>query len=105
MRVYFHDTNHHSRNLYVRAGLLSPRVTYAGDGLPGIRRSRIALYQHERHQFMWEGRIWQVYGTVQPDAVLTLDGVPLLTVYVRRRPEPRTPPFFEDPPGFRRAGR
>lgn len=103
--VYFHDTNHFSRNLYVRVGLLSDRVTYAGDGYPGIRRSQVALFQYERHQAMWEYRIWQDYGTVQPDAVLTLDGVPLVTVYVRRNRVAPEPPFFEDPPGFHRVGR
>ncbi|MDY0004511.1 MAG: glycosyltransferase family 39 protein [Polyangia bacterium] len=100
MSVYFHDTNHFSRDLYVRIGLLSPRITYAGDGLPGIRRSEAALFLYEKHQVMWEHRIWQEYGTVRPDYVLTLDGVPLLTLYLRRGRHAPRPPFFEDPPGF-----
>lgn len=98
--VYFHDTNRFSRNLYARIGLLSPAVTYAGDGFGGIRRSRVALFLHERHQVMWEYRIWQDYGTVRPARVLTLDGVPLVMMY--RRPAarpPRRPPYFEPPPG------
>jgi 4-amino-4-deoxy-L-arabinose transferase-like glycosyltransferase len=99
--TYFHDTNAYSRDLYARNGLLRPNVTYAGDGHPGIRHSRIALYLHEKHQVMWEQIIWQEYGTVQPTEVLTLDGVPLVTVYTRRPadPPPR-PPFFIEPPGW-----
>ncbi len=100
--VYFHDTNHYSWSLYERVGLLSPRITYAGDGFPGIRRSRMALFLYEQHQVMWDYRIWQDYGTVRPDAVVTLDGVPLITLYVRRNRLRPTPPFFEDPPGFHR---
>ncbi len=99
--TYFHDTNHFSRNLYVRSGQLLPNITYAGDGYGGIRRSQIAIYQHEMHQVMWEYLIWQEYGTVQPDRVLTLDGVPLITVYTRRGRTRPTPPFFHEPPGFR----
>jgi len=99
--TYFHDTNHYSRNLYARSGLLLPNITYAGDGYRGIRRSQIAIYQHEKHQVMWEYLIWQDYGTVQPDRVLTLDGVPLITVYQRRGRSRANPPFFQEPPGFR----
>ncbi|MFH2010751.1 MAG: glycosyltransferase family 39 protein [bacterium] len=99
--TYFHDTNHYSRDLYARSGLLLPNITYAGDGYSGISRSQLAIYLHEKHQVMWEHLIWQSYGTVQPDRVLTLDGVPLITVYQRRgRIHPR-PPFFQEPPGFR----
>ena len=99
--VYFHDTNHFSRNLYARNGLLSPNVTFAGDGYRGIGSSQIALFLHEKHQVIWEYLIWQDYGTVQPDHVLTLDGVPLITVYKRHGRPCLEPPFFEDPPGFR----
>lgn len=98
--VYFHDTNHFSRELYARIGLLTPRVTYAGDGMHGIRRSQAALFLYERHQVMWEHRIWQDYGTLRPDYVLTLNGVPLVTLYVRTSRPRQEPPFFEDPPGF-----
>lgn len=99
--VYFHDTNHFSRNLYARIGLLSPSIQYAGDGFGGIRRSQVALYQHERHQKMWECRIWQDYDTVAPWKVITLDGVPLVTAYRRRGGHHgRRPPFFEPPPGW-----
>lgn len=103
--TYFHDTNYYSRNLYARGGQLLPNITYAGDGYPGIRRSQIAIYQHEKHQVMWEYLIWQDYGTVQPDRVLTLDGVPLITVYRRKGRTRAAPPFFQEPPGFRVIGR
>ncbi len=101
--TYFHDTNHYSRNIYVRCGLLLPNITYAGDGLPGIRRSQIAIFLYEKHQVMWEFLIWQDYATLKPARVLTLDGVPLITVYRRRQRRAARPPFFMEPRGWRRT--
>ncbi len=99
--TYFHDTNHYSRNLYTRGGWLLPNLTYAGDGYPGIHRSQIALFLYEKHQVMWEYLIWQDYGTLKPDHVLTLDGVPQIIVYRRQGRTRPQPPFFQQPPGFR----
>ena len=38
---------------------------------------------HERHFLRHDILVWRAYGTVRPAFVLTLQGVPLVCVYVR----------------------
>ena len=42
----------------------------------------VAVVEHEQHMDEVEHQIWMAFGTVTPAHVVTLDGVPLLTVYV-----------------------
>lgn len=76
---------------------MSARFYDAGPERPGIAASQLALVVHERHFLRHDLLIWQEYGTVAPIFVLTLDGVPLVSLYRRPKsapagvPEPRTP--------------
>lgn len=45
----------------------------------------VAVIEHEQHMDEVEHQIWVAFGTVTPVHVVTLDGVPTLTVYVNPR--------------------
>jgi hypothetical protein len=84
-QIYWHDTAYDSVATYKEQGLL--RRDFGGDGgfeEPGIAASGLALVIHELHFAKIEQWIWNSYGTATPVRNLTLDGVPLVTVY--RRP-------------------
>lgn len=85
--VYFHDINHASYRQYQREGLLRRDLRWSGMEEPGIRSSRYAMVVHAMHFNKYDYWIWEAYGTCTPAKVLTLQGVPLVTVY--KRPEPR----------------
>ena len=82
-RVYLHDWNHDAYEIYLRERRLRADITDAGMEDPGVRASDAALVVHELHFNKYEYMIWAAYGTVRPAHVLTLDGVPLVTVYTR----------------------
>ena len=82
-RLYLHDWNHDAFEIYLRERRLRADVTDAGMEDAGMRASDAALVIHERHFNKYEYMIWAAYGTVRPAHVLTLDGVPLVTVYTR----------------------
>ena len=77
--LYPHDWNHDAWERYVRAGELRADIVETGE----VRGSDAALVIHEKHFNEFDYRIWEEYGHVQPDEVLTLDGVPLVSVYRR----------------------
>ena len=83
--LYLHDTNEDSYNLYMRSRALRDDIVDASSiGEPGTRFvSDAALVIHEKHFDDVDFRIWETYGHVQPAQVLTLDGVPLVSVYLR----------------------
>jgi dolichyl-phosphate-mannose-protein mannosyltransferase len=85
-RLFLHDWNHDAYDLYLRARRLRPDIVEATD----IGGSDAALVVHEKHFNEVDYAIWQVYAHVQPAEVLALDGVPLVSVYLRtpRRPIP-----------------
>ena len=80
--VYTHDASP-AWPMYREQGLLAPGLPDAGHERAGMRRSRVALVIHERHFNRHDYMVWDVYGTVQPAYVLTFQGVPLVSVYVR----------------------
>jgi hypothetical protein len=80
--VYTHDASP-AWGLYRSLGLLAPNLPDAGHEVSGIARSSIAIVIHELHFARHDYLVWQSYGTVQPEYVLTVDGVPLVSVYVR----------------------
>jgi Dolichyl-phosphate-mannose-protein mannosyltransferase len=82
-RLYLHDWNHDAYEIYLRERRLRADIVDAGMEDPGIRASDAALVVHEKHFNKYEYMIWAAYGTVRPAHVLTLDGVPLVTVYTR----------------------
>ena len=80
--VYSHDASP-AWGLYRKVGLLAPGLPDAGREVAGIRRSKIAIVIHERHFNRHDYLIWREYGTVSPAHVITADGVPIVSVYVR----------------------
>jgi hypothetical protein len=80
--VYTHDASP-AWPMYRSEGLLAPNLPDAGHERQGVTRSAIALVVHERHFLRHSYMIWDVYGTVQPAYVLTFQGVPIVSVYVR----------------------
>ncbi|HTE52721.1 MAG TPA: glycosyltransferase family 39 protein [Kofleriaceae bacterium] len=83
--VYTHDASP-AWGLYRRLGLLRAGLPDAGGEERGVQRSRAALVIHERHFARHDIMIWREYGTVQPAFVLTFQGVPLVSVYLRPPP-------------------
>jgi hypothetical protein len=81
--VYTHDASP-AWPLYRSEGLLAENLPDAGHERQGVTRSAIALVVHELHFNRHSYMIWDVYGTVQPAYVLTFQGVPLVSVYVRK---------------------
>ena len=79
--LYPHDWNHDSWELYLRARQLRPDIVETG----GVAGSDAALVIHEKHFNDFDYAIWEEYGQVQPAQVLTLDGVPLVSVYLRKK--------------------
>ena len=80
--VYSHDASP-AWGLYKKLGLLPDRMPDAGRETAGIAKSKIALVIHEKHFARHDYLIWQSYGTVRPAYVLTVGGVPIVSVYVR----------------------
>ncbi len=80
--VYSHDASP-AWSWYRRLGLVDPSLVDAGREWRGIMRSKIAFVIHELHFRRHEYMIWKAYGTTKPHYVLTFDGVPLVSVYVR----------------------
>ncbi len=70
---------------YREDGLLSRSLPDAGRWDRGVRNSQIGIVIHERHFLRDDVSIWREYGTLQPSYVLTTDGVPIVSVYVRPR--------------------
>lgn len=80
--VYTHDAAPAWR-LYQRDGLVPENLADAGHEGGGVARSELAFVVHERHFARHDFMIWDDYGTVRPIHVLTLDGVPIVSVYAR----------------------
>jgi hypothetical protein len=78
--LYPHDWNHDSWLMYLRQRELRPDLVETG----AIEGSDAAIVIHEKHFNEFDYRIWEEYGHVQPAEVLTLDGVPLVSVYRRK---------------------
>jgi hypothetical protein len=83
--VYTHDASP-AWAIYRGQGLVAPGLPDAGHERQGMARSAIALVIHERHFNRHDYMIWDEYGTVRPAYVLTFQGVPIVSVYVRARP-------------------
>ena len=80
-KLYPHDWNHDAWERYVRDGQLRSDVVETG----GVAGSDAAIVIHEKHFNEFDYQIWEEYGHVQPVEVLTLDGVPLVSVYLKTR--------------------
>src|SRR5262249_34903787 len=82
-KVYLHDWNHDAYNIYRRENRLRRDILDAGMEIDGVRASKTALVIHEKHFNKYEVMIWDAYKALRPAEVLTLDDVPLVTVYQR----------------------
>jgi hypothetical protein len=83
-KIYPHDWNQQAYLMYLRDRVLRRDLTITGDARDrGIENSQVALVIHELHFNKYEYMIWNAYKTVRPVKVLSLDGVPLVTVYSR----------------------
>ena len=80
-KLYPHDWNHDSWELYERDRQLRTDLIETG----GVAGSDAALVIHEKHFNEFDYQIWEEFGHVQPAQVLTMDGVPLVSVYRRDR--------------------
>jgi hypothetical protein len=83
--MYWHDVLSDALVMYKRDRRLSLGVGDTGFGQPGIQRSTMGLLVYEKHWAMYEGWIWDEYGTTQPVLVREREGVPLVTAYARVR--------------------
>ncbi len=74
--IYLHDLHELARLQYQREG------RWAHETAPApVNRARSALFFEERHMRTHELQIWSAEGTVAPTEVLTLDDVPLTSLY------------------------
>jgi hypothetical protein len=80
--VYTHDASP-AWPMYRMESLVASSLPDAGHERQGVARSAIALVIHERHFHRHDYMVWDLYRTVQPAYVLTFQGVPLVSVYVR----------------------
>ena len=84
-KLYPHDMNHDSWLRYVRDGQLRSDLVETG----GVAGSDAAVVIHEKHFNEFDYQAWEAFGHVQPAEVLTLDGVPLVSVYLSRSTDRR----------------
>lgn len=82
--VFVHDTAGASWDMLLADG----RVRKDLRGVWSVDPSAFAIYHHEKHMLGVEYQTWVAYGTVRPDFIAGLDGVPVVWVYRRpaRRP-------------------
>jgi 4-amino-4-deoxy-L-arabinose transferase-like glycosyltransferase len=79
--VYFHDTAWDSWARLLDEKRLRPDLR--GVGSPS--EADFAIVHHELHMAEVDYNIWMTMGTDVPDYVLTHDGVPIISVYRRRK--------------------
>lgn len=75
-RTYLHDVHRSAWRQYAREGRWPEAWSPAG-----VAQARAGLLFHEKHMAVDEVRLWNALGTTRPRAVLTLDDVPLTSLY------------------------
>jgi hypothetical protein len=75
-RLYVHDVHDLAVLQYRREGRWPASLEPAPLG-----RAQAGLFFHELHMATWEYQLWERLGTAAPRHVITLDGVPLVSVY------------------------
>jgi len=79
-RVYTHNTTGYAWSMYRRDGLVRKDLRPSSIG-----GSDYALFHYQKAFVYKLIDIWQSYGTMTPARVVTIDGVPVLAIYERRR--------------------
>ena len=82
-RMYWHDVLGDALHMYKREGRLDLDVGDTGGAEGGIQASAMGLLVWEKHWAIYEGWIWESYGTVKPAFVRDREGVPLVIGYKR----------------------
>jgi hypothetical protein len=90
--TYWHDVFPEAVLYYVRDGRIPPGLGDVGVGEDRVRLSDIGLLIYERHFAVYEGLLWEAYGTTRPVHVRTREGVPLVSVYLRPESSRGNPP-------------
>jgi 4-amino-4-deoxy-L-arabinose transferase-like glycosyltransferase len=83
--VYFMDTAWPS---WVRL-VEEKRIPQWLRGVGSPAEADVSIVHHEQHMNEVDYNIWTEYGSSTPSYVLTHDGVPIITVYERKREKPR----------------
>ncbi len=78
-RVYPNDTFFSSWEQLRHDGRLPPTIEAEWWSVPGCD---VAVVEHEQHMDEVEHQIWMAFGTVTPAYVVTLEGAPVLSVYL-----------------------
>lgn len=81
--IYFHDANWPALQMSMKDGFLRRDLRDSGIEEPGVRAASLGLVIHEKHFNKYEYWLWDAFGTTRPLAVLTHEGVPLVTLYAR----------------------
>lgn len=77
-RVWTHNTTRWAFDMYQKEGWA--REDLRAWGIPG---SQIGIFHHQRAFQGERMKLWKEYGTFAPSHVLSIDGVPLISVYER----------------------
>lgn len=80
-RIYVHDTTYGAFAHMQEEKRLRADIQFVGT--PG--EADIAIVHHELHMIEVETNIWVAMERTDPDYVLTHDGVPIISVYLRRK--------------------
>jgi len=91
-RIYWHDVLHDALTMYMRDGRLPLGIGDVGVGEQVLQNSELGIVILEKHFTVYEGLAWQAYGTTQPSAVYTHEGVPFVVAYERHAAPPPPPP-------------
>lgn len=83
--LYLHDLHELSRRQYEREGRWPPALSRGS-----VQRSHSGLLFYERHMAVEEHALWKAMGTTVPLQVITLDDVPITSVYTRPRDDPHS---------------
>jgi len=79
-RVYFQNATHDAFVMYRRDGLLRSDIRYAW----GSRDADLALYEHKKAFAELEFDIWRDLDAFGPSHQARVEGVPMVSVFVRR---------------------
>lgn len=95
-RIFFQNTTHDAFVMYRRDGVLRQDLRYAW----GPKDADVALFEHQKSFSELEFEIWQEMGTIGPAWQATLEGVPMVSVYVRAGLAAPTGGAAPEDPGF-----
>lgn len=78
-RVHFHNTTGGAVDMYRRMDLLRDDIRPAWT----VRGADIVLFHHQKSFAPFLAQVWHEFGTQAPAHVVAVNGVPMLSVYVR----------------------